>query len=131
MGWSTNIWYGFFIKLTIFKKGGWCLLNKGRCWDYSRLKENKEILRDLGGSVVEHLPLAQVGILGSWDWVLHQAHRRALPLPVFLPLSVSLMNKWIKIFKKGKKIKEISFSNVICKPLLEIRLEEKHIVVGA
>ena len=27
----------------------------------------------LGGSVVEHLPLAQVMILGSWDRVLHQA----------------------------------------------------------
>ena len=27
----------------------------------------------LGGSVVEHLPLAQVMILGSWDGVLNQA----------------------------------------------------------
>ena len=27
----------------------------------------------LGGSVVEHLPLAQVVIPGSWDRVLHQA----------------------------------------------------------
>ena len=29
----------------------------------------------LGGSTVEHLPLAQVVILGSWDRVLHQASR--------------------------------------------------------
>ena len=27
----------------------------------------------LGGSVVEHLPLAEVVILGSWDQVLYQA----------------------------------------------------------
>ena len=30
----------------------------------------------LGGSVVEHLHLAQVVIPGSWDWVLHRASRR-------------------------------------------------------
>ena len=27
----------------------------------------------LGGSAFEHLPLAQVMILGSWDQILHQA----------------------------------------------------------
>ena len=30
----------------------------------------------LGDSVVEHLPLAQVVILGSWEWVPHKAPRR-------------------------------------------------------
>ena len=30
----------------------------------------------LGGSVVEHLPLAQVVIPGSWDGVCHQAPHR-------------------------------------------------------
>ena len=30
----------------------------------------------LGGSVVEHLPLAQGMILGSWDWIPHQGPRR-------------------------------------------------------
>ena len=30
----------------------------------------------LGGSVVEHLPLAQIMILGSWDRVSHQAPHR-------------------------------------------------------
>ena len=49
----------------------------------------------LGGSVVEHLPLAQVVTLGSWE----ETHIRLpagslfLLLPVSLPLSVSLMNK--------------------------------------
>ena len=37
----------------------------------------------MGGSVVEHLCLTQVMILGSWDQVLH------LPLPMSLPLCVS------------------------------------------
>ena len=30
----------------------------------------------LGGSAVEHLPLAQVVILGSWDLALHRVPRR-------------------------------------------------------
>ena len=38
---------------------------------------------DLGGPAVEHLPWARAVTLGSQD----------LPLPVSLPLSVSLMNK--------------------------------------
>ena len=51
--------------------------------------------RCLGGIVVEHLPLAQVVILGSWDQVPHQAPHRepASPLPMSLPLCVSLINK--------------------------------------
>ena len=51
---------------------------------------------DLDGSVVEHMPLAQVVILGSWDRVLHQAPNRepaSPPAYVFASLSVSLMNK--------------------------------------
>ena len=50
----------------------------------------------LGGSVVEHLPLAQVVILGSWDRVPHQALCREPASPstyVSASLSVSLMNK--------------------------------------
>ena len=49
----------------------------------------------LGGPVVEHLPLAQVLIPGSWDQVLHQAPWRKplLPLPVSASLCMSLMNK--------------------------------------
>ena len=53
----------------------------------------------LGGSVVEHLPLAQVVILGSWDRVLHQAPcgKPASPSAcVSAPLSLSLMNKVLK-----------------------------------
>ena len=51
----------------------------------------------LGGSVVEHLPSAEVMILGSWDRVPHLAPAGSLllPLPLSLPLSVclSLINK--------------------------------------
>ena len=53
-----------------------------------------------GGSVAEHLPLAQVMIPGSWDRVLHRAPHRepASPSAIYLCLSlcVSLMNKKIK-----------------------------------
>ena len=45
----------------------------------------------LDGSVVEHLPLGQVVILGSWDQVLREP---ASPSAyVFAYLCVSLMNK--------------------------------------
>ena len=50
----------------------------------------------LGGSVVEHLPLAQGVILGSWDRVLYRAPRRESASPsayVSASLCVSLMNK--------------------------------------
>ena len=46
----------------------------------------------LGGSVVEHLPLAQVVIPGSWDRVPHRAPRRE-PASPYACVSVSLMNK--------------------------------------
>ena len=49
-------------------------------------------LGHLGGLVVEHLPLDQIMILGSWDWVLHQAPRREPASPsayVSASLSVS------------------------------------------
>ena len=50
----------------------------------------------LGGSVVEHLPLAQMVILGSWDQVLHQAPHREPASPsayVSATLSLSVMNR--------------------------------------
>ena len=56
----------------------------------------------LGGSVVEHLPLAQVVIPGSWDGVLHWAPHRepaspsacvSASLSLSLSLCVFLMNK--------------------------------------
>ena len=48
----------------------------------------------LGGSVVEHLPLANVMILGSWDQVPHQGPpRESAHVSASLSLSVSLMNK--------------------------------------
>ena len=50
----------------------------------------------LGGSVVEHLPLAQVVIPGSWDRVLPWVPRREPAPPsacVSASLYVSLMNK--------------------------------------
>ena len=49
-----------------------------------------------GGSVLEHLFLAQVVILGSWDRVLHQVPCRESASPsayISASLFVSLMNK--------------------------------------
>ena len=61
------------------------------------LRLKVEFLGCLGGSVVEHLPLAYVVIPGSRDQVPHRVPQESLlpPLPVSLPLSVcvSLMNK--------------------------------------
>ena len=62
--------------------------------------KNLERLECLGGSVVEHLPLAQGMILGAWDQVPHQAPRGE-PVSLSAFLSVSLMNK-----KKKKKKKD-------------------------
>ena len=53
-------------------------------------------MEQLGGSVVEHLPLAQVVILGSWNRVPHQAPHREAACPsacVSASLCVSLVNK--------------------------------------
>ena len=50
----------------------------------------------LGGSMVEHLPLAQGVIMGSWDRIPHRAPRREPAFPsacVSASLCVSLMNK--------------------------------------
>ena len=59
----------------------------------------------LGGSVVECLPLVQGVIPGSRDRVPHRAPRRepASLVPMSLPLSLSIMKKINKIFKKKKK----------------------------
>ena len=54
------------------------------------------MLGRLGGSVVKHLPLAQVMIPGSWDLVPHWALCREPASPsayVSASLCVSLMNK--------------------------------------
>ena len=59
----------------------------------SRVLHKKSLnVGHLDGSLVQHLPSAQVIILGSWDRVLLRAPRRepASPLPVSLPLSVCL-----------------------------------------
>ena len=57
----------------------------------------------LGNSVVEHLPLAQCVILGSWDWVPHWVPLGEPASPsacVSASLSLSLMNKKILFFFK-------------------------------
>ena len=54
---------------------------------------NKRYLGHLGGSVVEHLPLAQIVIPQSWiepRIKLPPAGSLLLPLPMSLPLSVCL-----------------------------------------
>ena len=60
----------------------------------------KRLVRYLDGSVVEHFPLAQVVISGSWDPVLYQAPHRE---PDFLSvcLCLSQINKYN--LKKEKK----------------------------
>ena len=50
------------------------------------------LLGHLGGSVVEHLPSAQVLMAESWDGVRHQASHRE-PASPSAYVSVSLMNK--------------------------------------
>ena len=55
-----------------------------------------QFLGPLGGSMVGHLPLAQVEMPGSCDQVPHQAPRREPASPsayVSASLFVSLMNK--------------------------------------
>ena len=57
--------------------------------NFSPKKKKISVQGHLGGSVVEHLPLAQVMIPGSWDGVSHQApQREPASLPVSLPLSL-------------------------------------------
>ena len=63
------------------------------------------ILGHLSSSVVEHLPLAQGVIPGSWDRVPHQDPRMEPASPsacVSASLSLSLVNEYIKILKKIK-----------------------------
>ena len=60
----------------------------------------------LGGSVVEHLPLAEAMMPRSWYRVPHRAPHGDPASPsayVSAFLSMSLMNKEKKIFKKIKK----------------------------
>ena len=64
-------------------------------WKYKIESQSKDTVRlsnwgYLGGSVIEHLTLAQGVIPGSWDQVPHGAPRRE---PASPSASVSLMNK--------------------------------------
>ena len=60
---------------------------------------NKHLWGCLGGSVVEHLSSAESVILGFGDRIPHHAPcMEPDSLPVSLPLSLSLMNKYIKSF---------------------------------
>ena len=61
----------------------------------AKLLANMYDLGCLGGLVVEHLPSAQVMILGPRieSHIRLPAWSLLLPLPVTLPLSLSLMNK--------------------------------------
>ena len=55
--------------------------------------------------MAEHLPLAQVLILGSWNGVLHRAPRREPASP-----SASLMNESIKSLKTNKNKTKVAFA---------------------
>ena len=60
------------------------------------LHKKSKVLGHLGGSVVEHLPLAQVVVPGSWDQIPEQAPWREPASPsayVSASLRVSFMNK--------------------------------------
>ena len=60
------------------------------------MHQESHLLGYLGGSVVEHLPLAQDVIPGSQDGVAHQATRKepaSSSACVSASFSVSLMNK--------------------------------------
>ena len=60
------------------------------------LKQKGKMWGHPSGSVVEHLSLAQVMILGSWDQAPHQASHREPASPsahISVSLCVSLMNK--------------------------------------
>ena len=62
------------------------------------LLEILPVQRRLGGLAVEHLPLVQDVVPGSGieSHIGLPAGSLLLPLPMSLPLSVSLMGKWIK-----------------------------------
>ena len=86
---KSHCWY-FVSQLNKLKKSSGEIVYCGQVFKKSLLQvKNFSILGHVGGLVVEHLPLVQVVILGSWDWVPHWA----LPLPMSLPLCVWLMNK--------------------------------------
>ena len=66
------------------------------------------LLECLGGSVVEHLPLVQVMIPGSWDWVLRQAPHRELASPsAYVSVSLTVCLSWI-----NKNFKSYAFKMV-------------------
>ena len=57
-------YYGLIRELNSFKKSN----SQNHSWYME-----STVLGHLGGSVVEHLPLAQVVVPGSWDRVPHRA----------------------------------------------------------
>ena len=71
----------------------------------------------LGGSVIEHLPLAQVMI---WGPGMESVGSLLLPLPMSLPLFLCFMNKYIKSFlKKSSESRPRNRDSYVWKYLLE------------
>ena len=72
----------------------WGVLFEGR--QFQNHEQKMVRVGHLGGSVVEHLPLAQGVTQGSWDqmspWGSLQG--ACFSLCLYLPLCVSLMNKY-------------------------------------
>ena len=66
----------------------------------------------LGGTAVWRLPLAQGGILETWDRIPHRAPRCMEPaslsayVSASLSLSVTIINKFFKKLKKKEKEKQ-------------------------
>ena len=68
-------------------------------YDFTHVESKNQNKGHLVGSLVEHLPLAQVMILGSWEQVPQQTPPKDPASPsayVSDFLSVSFMNKYIK-----------------------------------
>ena len=76
--------------------GGQEVGHRGACLKFRVTLHSKSSAGRPGGSIVEHLPLAQVVILGSWDPGPYQACHGEPASPSTPPAAFSLSLKYIK-----------------------------------